>query len=424
MDFLSLRKEVLSIWVQVLQEKRPLDEVLDQAQKNLAHDEAQWVQEMASGVLRTRGRLDYVIDQFSEKKKPSGRLRKSLWMGVYSILFQDRVAGPVVVNEIVDLVKSLDGEVPSKFANALLRKVVKTAEQFKTWELQPGATGELGGAWGSIQPWMWMRLKHDWSEDWVKAYTKASLERPQTWVSGAAAPELLNDRKVSDTGSFVQDVSNQWLVAEVVEWIRFSFAGKKPRILDFCAAPGGKALGLAQAGFDVVATDDLGVTPRRWTRLQENVASHAAGKVEVMERSQFDERKNKFDWIWVDAPCLSSGLIRRHPDLRWNRSEKELQAMALVQQKVFDEALSSLAPGGWMVYTVCSVFRSEGQGQVEAFKKLAKKREIELKLMAKGVLAPHLSQPEVSCESTQNQPRSKTAWGGGGDGFQYLIFQA
>jgi 16S rRNA (cytosine967-C5)-methyltransferase len=147
------------------------------------------------------------------------------------------------------------------------------------------------------------------------------------------------------------------------------------RVLDACAAPGGKTAHLLErADLDLLALDS---DPRRLQRVQDNLArlglpaGSGAGRV----RLQAADARNvaqwwdgrPFDAILLDAPCTASGIVRRHPDVRWLRRPDDITALARLQAEMLESLWPLLAPGGRLLYATCSLFKTEGQERIDAF---------------------------------------------------------
>jgi 16S rRNA (cytosine967-C5)-methyltransferase len=142
-------------------------------------------------------------------------------------------------------------------------------------------------------------------------------------------------------------------------------AGKT--IADLCAAPGGKTAQLAQAGAQVVAVDR---SSNRMARLRDNLARLALNaEAVVTDAAEWQGGNNKegFDGILVDAPCTSTGTIRRHPDIGWLRQEGDIAALTALQKRLLQRATALLKPGGTLVYCTCSLEQEEGEQAVAAF---------------------------------------------------------
>jgi 16S rRNA (cytosine967-C5)-methyltransferase len=140
------------------------------------------------------------------------------------------------------------------------------------------------------------------------------------------------------------------------------------RVLDACAAPGGKTAHLLElADLDVLALD---ADPQRLARVDGTLA-----RLRLKARTRAGDGRRPADWwdgqpfdaILLDAPCSASGIVRRHPDIRWLRREDDISALARIQAELLDALWPLLRPGGWLLYATCSVFKAEGEHQIDAF---------------------------------------------------------
>lgn len=389
------RDRVYRVLSQVLNDRRPLDDAMAEVLEEVAPEHRAWLQENCSGVLRWKGRLDQIIDSIALTKKPSGAIRRYLLLATYQLCAQDRTNPGRVVSETVAGVKKKEGEAPSRFVNALLRKVADHAAEYRSMEAPAKLEGATGASWASIPVWLWDRLLNDHGAEWAKEFAKASLERPSVWVRARSENWSENPGEVpgsfqaevrgpiqnwpgfSEGLFFVQDISSQKLVHEITE------AAKKRGVktaLDLCAAPGGKSVGMAWSGLQVTSTD------RDETRLKllRDTISRAAPGVQIVERDKVSGLP-AFDLVWVDSPCSGTGIIRRHPDVRWLRRDTELDGLFRTQQEVIRDGWAKVRPGGLFAYSVCSVLKEEGEG---AWKKAELKGARELQRWS---LAPHLS---------------------------------
>jgi 16S rRNA (cytosine967-C5)-methyltransferase len=141
-------------------------------------------------------------------------------------------------------------------------------------------------------------------------------------------------------------------------------AGKT--IVDLCAAPGGKTAQLVQAGAHVTAIDR---SPNRMARLRDNLARLALeAETVVADGAEWLERNHDggFDGILIDAPCTSTGTIRRHPDVGWLRQESDIAPLAAAQKRLLQKAVAPLRPGGTLVYCTCSLEPEEGEQAISA----------------------------------------------------------
>lgn len=154
----------------------------------------------------------------------------------------------------------------------------------------------------------------------------------------------------------------EWWVQDLAASLpaRLLGAGEGRRALDLCAAPGGKTLQLAAAGWQVTSLD---VSDRRLDRLRENlVRTGLAAEIVVADALEW-KPEAPFDAILLDAPCTATGTCRRHPDVIHRIGPRQIAEMAELQARLLERAASWLAPGGTLVYSVCSLEREEGEGQ-------------------------------------------------------------
>ena len=383
------RDVAVRVLTRVLSDHEALDEALAAISGEVSPAARGWLQEVCSGTLRWKGRLDQAIDSTALKKKPSGWLRKILLIAAYQLIVQERTSAAAVVNETVSEIKRKEGEAPAKFANACLRKISEHALSWRNLELRQGAGSAEAASWASLPEWLWKRLRATRGEAWTRAYARASLDRPSLWVrargaseiqsaSGAEAGPVPGSLKLTEGGQvidkagfaegrfFVQDISSQTLIEGITRRaheLLHPGAAVKLRALDLCAAPGGKSVGLAWSGWEVSASDR---DAARYALLAKTV-ERVAPEIKIIPRDQVSMLQAQ-DLIWVDSPCSGTGILRRHPDVRWLRQERELEGLQKVQQELLREAWAAVRPGGLLAYSVCSVLTEEGSGAIERFK--------------------------------------------------------
>jgi 16S rRNA (cytosine967-C5)-methyltransferase len=162
-------------------------------------------------------------------------------------------------------------------------------------------------------------------------------------------------------------------------------------VADFCAAPGGKTAQLAEAGAQVTAVDRSGV---RLARLRQNLARLQL-TAEIVEADAAQWQGGPFDAVLVDAPCSSTGTVRRHPDIPWLKTEADLGKLGALQGRLLDQGASLLKPGGALVYCTCSLEREEGEDQIAA-------------LLARN---PHLRRDPIRADEVGGQAEFITAAG-------------
>lgn len=395
------RDLAVRILTRVLSDQQPLDEavadLVSEFPKALQGGSRAWLQEVCSGTLRWKGRLDLVIDSIALKKKPSGWLRKILLIATYQLIAQDRSPAGLVVSETVSAIKKKEGEAPARFANALLRKVADHASEWRDLKPSSSATLEEVAHWASIPPWLWQKLIEDHGREWAEIYAMASLDRPTLWIRALKKPEWAESGPVegafrgveggpvfdkagfSEGEFFVQDISSQILVREISQTVEDAILAEgrpegKISAFDLCASPGGKTVGLlwsgVKSGMDIYASDR---DEKRLALLRQTVARVGKG-VKVIAPTEVDALPLQ-DLVWVDAPCSGSGILRRHPDVRWLRREKDLEGLLKTQQELITRGWSKVRPGGYFAYSVCSVLKAEGPIAIEKARLPSKSKE-------------------------------------------------
>jgi 16S rRNA (cytosine967-C5)-methyltransferase len=273
------------------------------------------------------------------------------------------------------------------FINAVLRRFLREREALVT-AAQHGAAGAYN------HPAWWIdRLKADWPAQW-QAILRAAQQRPpmtlrvnarrctaqayqqrlaalgrSSTLLGAAALVLDEPCPVQQLPGFAEgEVSVQDLAAQRAAPLLVQGLRPGARVLDACAAPGGKTAHLLElAELDLLALDVDALRLQRVGETLLRLALHAEVKAGDgrLPASWWDGRP--FDAILLDAPCSASGIVRRHPDVRWLRRADDVAALVRVQQQMLQALWPLLAPGGRLLYATCSVFKAEGEQQIDAF---------------------------------------------------------
>ncbi|MGE3312432.1 MAG: 16S rRNA (cytosine(967)-C(5))-methyltransferase RsmB [Limisphaerales bacterium] len=349
------------------------------------------VQEIAYGCVRWRATLDWLIERRT-REFPTPALRAVLHVGLYQLFWLDRIPDHAAVHATVDVAHALDLGAQTGFVNALLRNYLREADATRV-ELDRLKTDDPATGW-SHPRWLVQRWSEMLNPDSIQAFlawnnTPAQVFARVNTIKADAAqliaawrnegvdyafakwdwipenvafqlrrhPPLNRMKTFADGWFYVQDPSTLMAV---------SLLAPQPgeSLLDFCAAPGGKATYIAQLIDNdgvVVATD---TDSRRRGRLQENCRRLAA---DVTVCAPDDPRaEGPFDAVLLDAPCSNTGVLRRRLDARWRLSPRELERCRLQQLDLITQALGRLRPGGRLVYSTCSVEPEENERLIEA----------------------------------------------------------
>jgi 16S rRNA (cytosine967-C5)-methyltransferase len=189
---------------------------------------------------------------------------------------------------------------------------------------------------------------------------------------------------------------------------------KGARVLDICAAPGGKTMQLASRGADVTALD---ISGPRMARLSQNLARTGLAATCVVGDALTYQSEKPFDAILLDAPCSATGTIRRHPELPYLKDGSEIANLVALQAQLIDHALTLLAPNGRMVFATCSLLPAEGEDQLDAM--LARHKNL-------SVVPPHIGGMDPAWITPKGALRLRPDyWAdlGGMDGFFMVCVQ-
>jgi 16S rRNA (cytosine967-C5)-methyltransferase len=355
---------------------RPEMDALDERERAFAH-------ELVLGALRRRGWLDHVLVRLVERPfdRVDPAIRDVLRMGTYQLLFL-RVAPHAAVSESVDLARTVDPRAGG-FANAVLRRLQRDGPP-----PEPDAVADPRGwllSYGSLPAWLadrWVgRLGAERAIDRARALLAAPpvhlrlnprvpdaadrLEAAGVRTVPAAVPGALTLVEgriaplVADGIAYVQDQGSQ-LVARL--------AASDGRVLDACAAPGGKSLLVADLGGGrtrVVAAEASRRRVATLVRLRDRWG--AAGVRAVAADARRPPFRATIDVVLLDAPCSGLGTLARHPDIRWRLGAAEVDRHARRQAEMIAALAPLVRPGGRLVYAACSVEPEENEGVVLPF---------------------------------------------------------
>lgn len=321
---------------------------------------------LASDTLRSIDRADRLLAR-QLRKTPQLHVMNILRLGTVELCMGGDAHG--VVDELVSLVgthpryKRLRGLV-----NAILRQMA----------------GDAGKPWKDLRipripGWLREPLVQAWGNGAVAAMENAQFsgapvdltlkpgKDPHEWAERLGATALPSGSlRLTDPGqvsALPGFADGAWWVQDAAAAMPARILSPKSgeRVLDLCAAPGGKTLQLAAAGAHVTALD---LSEKRMERVSENLSrTQLVADLVVSDALEFQQAP--FDAILVDAPCSATGTIRRHPDLPYAKDGSEFGALIELQAKMIDHALTLLKPGGRLIFCTCSLLPDEGEVQVE-----------------------------------------------------------
>lgn len=395
----QLRALAAETCFQVVDQGKSLSDALPKAQHKLASapDKA-LLQEICFGVMRTLPQLETVCQQLMSKPliKQLRPLQFLIYVGIYQLRFM-RIPDHAAISETVEAARSLKGQSLTKLINGVLRNVQRQPELF-----------DFSGASDAVNynhpGWIISAVQQAYPEKWQSILAanqqKAPLWlrvnqqqiSPDAFIAGLAEAEIacsqpLNYLPVAVKLEQARDVTalpgyeNGWFsVQDAAAQHAALLLNAQPgdTVLDACCAPGGKTCHLLEqtAGLTVTALDR---DERRLERVYHNL-ERLQLNARVVAADMLDTdgwwQGELFDRILLDVPCSATGVIRRHPDIRWLRKKSDIAPLVELQQQILQQAWQLLKPGGTLLYATCSILPAENNEQISHF--LANQGDAEL----------------------------------------------
>jgi len=377
---LPARRAALGILRDVLDKRRPLEDVLDQgahagALGALEPRDRGFALALVRTVLRHLGRIDALLDEFLSEHllARSGPAKHILRLGAADLLLLETPAHAAVNSAVALAAEDKSARHFRGLVNAVLRRVAERADAFRASD----------PALGLLPDWLMASWTRTYGEARALEIARAHAAEPAidlTLKPGLDAGEWAARLKarILPTGSLrlAEDhgrISELPGFAEGAWWVQDAAASlparllgdvRGRRILDLCAAPGGKTAWLAASGARVTAVEK---SESRAARLRENLARLQL-EAEIVIADARDFRGGEtFDAVLLDAPCASTGTIRRHPDIPWIKEADDVRALAALQSELLAAAFAAVKPGGRLVYSVCSLEAEEGEEAIAGF---------------------------------------------------------
>ncbi len=390
--------------------KFTLDSAIDHARDeldSLSRQDRSLCNTIVFGVLRHRGRLDHLIRTFSRLQIDSmdSPVKTILRIGLFQLVFLDRVPDFAAIHSSIELAKKRLNKKTSGYINAVLRKA---ADLHKT--IDPPDKQKLFPAYlqveYSIPTWLGKRWAGTYGRSNTEAIAKALLAIPpitlrvnsmktctKDLASALNATEIdTQATRFSPLGLHISspgkspaelpgfDLGHFQVQDEAAQLVVQALAPKPgEQVLDACAGLGGKTCHMAQIMGNQGSITAVDVEPAKLTSLQGEterlgLTNVQTNVVDIM-KSSVKDFSGYFDRVLVDAPCTGLGVMRRNPDTRWKRTKKDILRMAAQQKKILNAAANLVAPGGILVYAVCSCEPEENEEVIKHF--LNKRKDYE-----------------------------------------------
>ncbi|GLP97694.1 16S rRNA (cytosine(967)-C(5))-methyltransferase RsmB [Paraferrimonas sedimenticola] len=383
----NVRAAAAQVCFAVIDNGQSLSRELPRHQQTLANgkDKA-LLAELCYGVLRQLVQLERLIsDRLQNPLKGKKRvIHHLLLVGAYQ-LYYTRVPVHAALSESVEATRKLKAPGMTKLVNGVLRQLERERPELS--QDSPSLTYNHPG-------WLIKSLQQAYPDQWQQVL-EANNQRPPMWLRNNASlqsrEQYLQELQQADIAASagdsqdailleaptdvanlpgfdagrvsVQDGAAQW-AAELLD------AQPGERVLDACAAPGGKTCHILERQPQLASLLAVDFDGERLKRVHQNLARlNLQAEVLQADASNLNASYDgeQFDRILLDAPCSATGVIRRHPDIKWLRRASDIDELVLLQQQILEHLWQWLKPGGTLVYATCSVLPQENERQIKAF---------------------------------------------------------
>ena len=371
-----------------------LDEEINKNIKILDNRDIGFISELTYGVITWKLTIDEIIKKYSNLrlKKISPWILNILRMGIYQIVFLNKVPKSAAVNESVNLAKRYGHKGSSNFVNAILRKVSKNDYE-EMFNIENNV--ERISKTTSMPVWIVETLLKENTLEKVEEICKNSNLKPELSIrvnnlktSKEELKKKLEEKDIKVENGVLEDfliLKNAKNIENIEEFkngfftVQDEAAGLTAKILnpqindtvlDACSSPGGKTTYLAEIMKDKGEVIAFDIHPHR-VKLVEQVSKRLnlkSIKTDVKDSSIYDEKyKEKFDKILLDVPCLGLGVLKRKPDIKWQRKKEDIKEISKIQKQILDTCSKYLKKGGALVYSTCSILKEENEDVVNEF---------------------------------------------------------
>lgn len=353
----------------------PLDESLAaRLDAKLEPRDRAFARNLAATTLRRLGQIDDLVAAYVARPLPAAAhtARNILRLGAAQLVFLETPAH-AAVNETVALAECRGAERYKGLANAVLRRLAAEGK---------ACAAAQDAARLNTPEWLWKAWRAAYGDETARRIAEAHLAEPPldfsvrsdpaTWAARLEAVLLPTGSLRRHAGGLVSELpgygEGAWWIQDAAAALPARLLGdvRGQRVVDLCAAPGGKTAQLAAAGARVTAVE---LSPPRLARMRENLARLKLDAALVTADAASWRPAAPADAVLLDAPCSATGTIRRHPDLPWRKSAKDLPALAAAQRRLLENAAKMVNPGGRLVYAVCSLQPEEGPTVIARFLK-------------------------------------------------------
>jgi 16S rRNA (cytosine967-C5)-methyltransferase len=386
------------------------DLLLDHALKTnlLSNEDRALLTQLVYGTLRWRGKIDWTLSRLLSRplSETDSYLKNLLRLTLYQMLFLDKVPDYAAVNEGVELAKRYGGKTAAGLINAVARRLLREKGKLAKQDIGGDAAARLAVEW-SHPEWLVRRWLAYFGAGETEALLKANnTEAPLVLrtnrlktdraslieklraasfdaMPAPYAPEAIRLRGAAAVDRLPGFAEGLFLVQGEASQLACLLLDPKPteRILDACAAPGGKATHLAEMMQDRGEVIAIDVSARGIEKVKQNIRRLGLKSIRPVHADAAQELTGApalpYDRILADVPCSGLGTLRSHPEAKWHKTESDIERLSRAQQKILSHIAAYLKPGGVLVYSTCTLTEEENERVVEQFLERGQKFTLE-----------------------------------------------
>jgi len=377
----------IKIIARVLQKGESLSTAMPKEIKNLDERDRPMVQALVYGVLRWRWQIESILSKYIKKplKAKDTDVKIILMLGVFQLLWM-RTPDYAAVDAAVKSSLKIKKKWAKGLINAILRQIIRERDEI---DYKQDLVAEY-----SHPQWLIDAVKKDWPENWKEILTQANEVAPMTLRIDTrqvslddynkqlneveldaepitSVPTALVLEQAADVHRLPDFENGKVSVQDAAAQLAGHLIQLEPglKVLDACAAPGGKTAHMLQLE-PTLQLDAVDISETRLERVEENLDRlNLQANLITSDISQPNEwwGGEQYDRILLDAPCSATGVIRRHPDIKSLRRPTDIPELVETQKNILNAVWPLLKPGGLMLYATCSIFKAENESQVQSF---------------------------------------------------------
>ena len=406
-----------------------LDKLLEIEIKNseLKSEDKALLFEIVHGVIRWLGKIDWVLNGFykGQFSKCIPNVKNSMRVALYQILFLDKVPDYAAVNESVEFVKKLQGEKSANLTNAVLRNIIRNKDGIRFPDKEKDTVNYLS-AFYSHPNWLVKRWVNRFGKEFTQNLLIANNKRPKHTLrinklktNPDELKTLLSEVGLNHSeGEYIEDYLQLSTLTNITNWEYFkkgyfsiqdestgmacNILDAKPgmKVLDLCAAPGGKTTFIAyrmKNEGEIVALDKF---ESRLNIFNKNIERLGITNVRAIAKDALEFDEKDFDRVLADVPCTGLGTLTKKPDIKWKKDLSDIRNLAKIQLELLEKAGDLVKVGGYVVYSTCTIEPEENIDVVKKF--LEKNSNFEL-MNVKGEIKDSLIDENGCAQSFPNK---------------------